>query len=321
MKIKDVKKGERLDKFLVGELGGKTRSQIQKDIEKGLVLVSGEEKSSHYKLKEEDIIEIRKTRKVVKIEKSEEEDGIEVIEKKKRLKKYKLIFENEEFIIVNKPAGLIVHGAEHIEEKTLADQLLVKYPELITVGEDETRPGIVHRLDKDASGIMVIARTNKSFKNLKKQFQTRMVRKRYMALVFGQVEKDCDEINFPIKRASAGNKQAAVPGSFRDNKNQVREAITTFDIEKKLINYTLLKLGIRTGRKHQIRVHMSAYGHPVVGDPLYNTKRTREFNKKIGLGRIFLVATELSFKDISRKEQEFKITLPSKLKEFLKNQK
>ncbi|MEI7513642.1 MAG: pseudouridine synthase, partial [bacterium] len=120
--------------------------------------------------------------------------------------KYETIQENEEFIIINKPAGLLVHGANHLEEETLADLLLEKYPEIKKVGDDPIRPGIVHRLDKLASGLMVVARTQKSFDNLKEQFQKRTVKKYYTALVYGQIAKDKDEINFPILRSSKGYK-------------------------------------------------------------------------------------------------------------------
>lgn len=321
MKIKNIKTGERLDKFLTEELNDKTRSQIQKDIEKGLVLVNGEEKRSHYKLKDEDIVEVNKEQRTKNKEQIARNKEQKKQRTKKKFKKFKLVFDGDDFLIVNKPSGLIVHGAEHIDEETLVDQLLIKYPKLKGVGEGEERPGIVHRLDKDASGIMIIAKTNKSFKSLKKQFQDREIEKEYTALVFGQIEKDEDRIDFPIKRAVSGNRQAAVPESFRDRRAQTREAITVFDVVKRFVNYTFLKVGIKTGRKHQIRVHMSAYGHPIVGDSLYCTKKTKELNKKLDFGRIFLVATKFAFRDLKGERREFEIDLPNKLKEFLKIQR
>jgi len=314
MKIKEVNAGKRLDKFLVEEVKTKTRSQFQKDIEKGLILINKEVKSSHYKLKEGDIVAINKNPTTTE-KKEELKEKRKIIKAKKD--KFKLVFENNDFLVVNKPAGLIVHGADHIEEETLVDQLLKKYPELKGVGEDDERPGIVHRLDKDASGLMVIAKNNKTFKHLKKQFQQRTVQKIYTVLVFGQIEKDIDKIDFPIKRSNVGNKQAAVPSGFIDKKKQAREALTEFIIEKRLVNYTLLNVKIKTGRKHQIRVHMFAYGHPVVGDILYYTKRTNEQNKKLNLKRMFLVASNLSFEDVKRGRHEFKVRLPKKLKDFL----
>ncbi|MCK4554834.1 RNA pseudouridine synthase [Candidatus Parcubacteria bacterium] len=233
--------------------------------------------------------------------------------------KYQTVFENNNFLVINKPAGLLVHSANHIKEPTLADQLLKKYPELIKIGEDPIRPGIMHRLDKQVSGLMAVAKTQVAFDHLKKQFQDRTIIKIYTALVYGKIEKDEDEINFPIQRSSKGHKMAALPlttkGKFTE---EGRQAITEFEVIKRFINYTLLKVKIKTGRTHQIRVHLAAYGHPVVGDDLYSTKKTKEKNKKLNLGRIFLVANKLSFIDLNGKQKTFKIDLPEELKNFLK---
>jgi len=232
--------------------------------------------------------------------------------------KYKKIFENEEFIIINKPAGLLTHGASHVEGPNLADLLLKDYPEIEKIGEDPRRPGIMHRLDKLASGLIVIARSRESFDNLKDQFKNRTINKRYKALVYGKIEKDEAEINFPIKRSSKGHKMAALPETMKGEKNiSGRRAMTEFLIIKKFINYTLLDVKIITGRTHQIRVHMCAYGHPVVGDDLYSTKKTRIKNKKLNLGRMFLHADNLEFTDLKGKRQKFEIGLPNELSKFL----
>ncbi len=239
--------------------------------------------------------------------------------------KYKKIFSNNEFIIINKPAGLLTHGADHIKESSLADQLIKDYPSIAKVGEDTGRPGIMHRLDKHVSGLIVIAKTQDSFNNLKKQFQARTIKKFYTALVHGKIEKEEGEIDFPIKRSVKGHKMAALPKTAKGEKNtEGRAAITQFEIMKRFINYTLLKVKIKTGRTHQIRVHLAAYGHPIVGDDLYGTKKTKVKNtrlrrqEKINLGRIFLVAYELSFNDLSGQKQTYKIDLPQELKNFLK---
>lgn len=236
--------------------------------------------------------------------------------------KYKKIKENKEFLVINKPAGLLVHGAGHIKEKTLADQLLKDYPGLAKVGEDPERPAIVHRLDKLVSGLMVIPKTQASFDNLKEQFQARKIGKEYTALVYGQIETDEGEIDFPIKRSSRGFKMAAIPKTIKKETNpDGRQAITEFRVIKKFINYALLKVKIKTGRTHQIRVHLLAFGHPIAGDDLYSTKKTREKNKKLNLGRIFLVATKLGFKDLDGVGQEFEIGLPKELEEVLEKVK
>lgn len=246
-----------------------------------------------------------------------------------------IIFEDKNYLVINKPAGLIVHGGNGIKEKTLVDLLIEKYPKIKNVGDDALRPGIVHRLDKDVSGLMVIAKTKESFNNLKEQFKERDINKTYIALTHGQINKDYDEINFPIKRAKEGYKMAALPlntvdlltrksPKSRDKGNidgffKAKSASTSFEIIKKFINYTLVRVTIKTGRTHQIRVHFFAYGHPLVGDSLYFTKKTNTKNKKINLGRVFLVASELSFSDLTGKQKKFTVNLPSELEKFLPN--
>lgn len=233
--------------------------------------------------------------------------------------KYKKIFENEEFLVVNKPAGLLTHGTESSDEETLAGQLLKDYPEIEKVGEDPTRPGIMHRLDRHVSGLLVIAKNQASFYNLKEQFQKRTIQKHYTALVYGKVSKDEDEINFPIQRSSKGYKMAALPATDNGQPNDNgRKATTEFFVKKRYINYTLLDVKIKTGRTHQIRAHLAAYGHPIVGDDLYGTKKTKIKNKKLNPGRIFLTAYKLSFLDTENKKHTFNIELPEELKNFLK---
>jgi 23S rRNA pseudouridine1911/1915/1917 synthase len=233
--------------------------------------------------------------------------------------KYEKIFANDEFIVINKPVGLIVHGAEHIKEETLVTELLKDFPEIAKVGDDPERPGLMHRLDKMVSGLMVIARTPVSFDNLKSQFQNRQVEKIYTALAYGKIEKDEGEINFPIERSAKGFKMAALPLTIKGEKNEIgRNAISEFFVLKRFINYTLLKVKIKTGRTHQIRVHLAAYGHPLVGDDLYGTKKTCEKNKKLKTERIFLAATELSFKNLAGEKQSFKIDLPDDFQSMLK---
>jgi 23S rRNA pseudouridine1911/1915/1917 synthase len=232
---------------------------------------------------------------------------------------YQIIFVNDEFIVINKPAGLLVHGAKHITENNLTDELLKKFPEIAKVGDDPERPGLMHRLDKLASGLMVIARTQDSFNNLKKQFQERQVQKIYTALVYGQIDKDEGEIDFPIERSVKGYKMAALPRTKNGKVNiNGRAAITEFFVLQKFINYNLIQVKIKTGRTHQIRVHLAAYDHPLVGDDLYGTSKTKIKNKKLGTQRIFLVATELAFSDLSGENHHFQIELPEEFDNFLK---
>jgi len=240
-----------------------------------------------------------------------------------------IISETKDYLVIDKPAGLAVHGGGNLKEATLVDWLLTKYPKIKKVGDDPSRPGLVHRLDKDVSGLMVIAKNQESFLNLKDQFKDREVNKQYLALVHGKLSRDEGTIDFPITRSQAGYKMAALPAnttdllrrrhpSGRDQGNieswlKSRLALTEFKVLKRFINYTFLRVKIKTGRTHQIRVHFFALGHPLAGDDLYCTKKSKEKNKKLNLGRVFLVADHLSFRDLKKQKQDFTIDLPPTL--------
>jgi len=300
IKVKKSAAKQRLDIFLAEELK-QSRSQVQKLIKQKLVFINDKEGSAHYKIKEDDKVAI-KTAKTSAAE----------TKQKKNLPKLKIVQETDDYLVINKPAGVIIHGGEGINEATLTDALEKKYPAIIKIGDDPLRPGIVHRLDKESSGLLVVAKTNEMFLHLKKQFQTRKIIKKYTALVYEKIDKEEDKINFPISRSAKGYKMAA-----HANNQTGRQAITEFTVAKEFINYTLLNVKIKTGRTHQIRVHMSAYGHPVVGDHLYGTRKTKEKNDKLGLNRIFLHADYLAFKNLEGEQQEFEIKLPVELKKVL----
>ncbi|MDA3839492.1 MAG: RluA family pseudouridine synthase [Patescibacteria group bacterium] len=320
IKITGENKGTRTDKFLAEELPANhnieiTRSQIQKLINDDSIKINDKTFNSSYRLKEGDVINIIKTT-------SKEKDTTPALEKLNLKIEDIIIKETEDYIIINKPAGIIVHEYENIMQETLVDVLLGKYPELRQIGEDPARPGIVHRIDREVSGLMVIARNQDSFDSLKEQFKDRSVQKYYKTLVYGEIVKDYDEIRFPITRSKSRYKMAALPETVHGEKqDQGKIAISEFDVIERRINYTMLKVKIKTGRTHQIRVHLSAYGNPLVGDDVYTTNKLREKNKKKALGRIFLVAYHLSFKDLKGEQQTFEIDLPEVLTEFLKTAK
>lgn len=300
--------GQRLDKFLTQRLKNLSRSQWQKLIKQSLITVNELPAAPHYGLKTGDRINIKK--KISEPKKKTE------AKKTKKPPAIKIIDETDEFLVINKPAGLAAHSANGY---TLADWLIGRYPTIKQVGENPERPGIAHRLDKDVSGLMVIAKTQAAFNNLKKQFQSRTVKKQYTALVYGQIQKPSGLINFPIKRSSDGYKMAALPLTVKGQISTLgRRAETYFEIIKKFINYTLLKIAIKTGRTHQIRVHLSAYGHPLVGDDIYGTTKTRIQNKKLELSRIFLIADRLSFTDLANQRRSYRISLTNELKNILK---
>lgn len=248
-----------------------------------------------------------------------------------------IVFENDDYLVINKPAGLAVHGGGNIKDITLADLLIERYPEIKTVGDDPVRPGIVHRLDKEVSGLMVVAKNQETFLHLKNQFKDRDIHKEYIALVNGKIINDYGEIDFPIKRSREGYKMAAMPHNTvdllsrrnptdRDQGNlegmfKAREAITEFNVLKRFIHYTLVQVKIKTGRTHQIRVHFFALGYPLAGDNLYFNKKSKIQNKKVNLGRIFLMANKLSFKDRNGEIKDFSLDMPIELAEFLKTLK
>lgn len=246
-----------------------------------------------------------------------------------------IIHEDDNYFIVHKPAGLLSHESKHlINEPSLAGIMSEKYKSLASVGEDLSRPAIVHRLDKEVSGLMIIPKTNPSFQFFKNSFKKRLIEKTYKALVLGTPKQDEVLINFPISRSKSGFRMAALPVlkkdkdkiSNRDLGNilsleKSRDAETFFQVEKRFINYSLLKLKIKTGRTHQIRVHLSAYNHPILGDLLYSNKKSKLYSEKLGLSRIYLQASALSFKDQSGERKNFSIELDSDFKNILDSRK
>ena len=288
-------KTQRLDKFLLPHLPDLSRAEIQRMIKEGFILVNQNKVTPHNFLKNGDKVSV-KPKPAKKIQKTK--------------LKYKLINETKDYLIIEKPAGLIVHPANNVFEETLTDLLLQKYPNIADVGEDKTRPGIVHRLDKDVSGLMVIARTQEMFNHLKAAFQAHEIKKEYTALVHGELTRDEGIIDFTIQRAKGRGKMAANP-----KESDGRESKTEFDVLKRFKNYTLLKLKPKTGRTHQIRVHLKALGHSIVGDKVYRTKKLVE---KIEMDKIFLHADTLGFFDLEKKWQEYKSNMPNDLNKILK---
>lgn len=295
----------RLDIWLAEELG-LSRSQIQKMIKTEEVLLNNKKASAHQALKEGDFIKIT-PKKVVTLKVEKKNQSI-------ALPEILIIEETDDYLVLNKPAGLLMHGAEYEERYSLVDWLLKKYPKIKKIGEDPNRPGIVHRLDKDVSGLVVVAKTQDSFDDLKRQFQKRLVTKCYETLVYGAGMPNEGEINFRLERSAKGYRMAAKP------QNQSgKVAITEFTIKQQFHNYTLLDVKIKTGRTHQIRAHLAAYNHPVVGDDLYGSSKNKLLNKKLGLKRCFLVAINLSFTDLAGNKKSFVADLPDDLKKVLKN--
>jgi len=306
-KIDEQNSGQRLDKFLTENLLDLSRSQIVKKIENGEILVNNKKCKKHYFLKEKDIVFVTQAFRPEKV-------------KPKGLNyKIKVVAETDDYIIINKPTGLLVHSDGVHNEQTLVDWLIKKYPEVAKVYDKKNkngknRPGIVHRLDRDVSGLMVVAKNQKSFNNLKKQFKDRKIKKIYTALVYGQIEPEEGIINRAIERS----KEKGIMIARTDEKDfTAKESITEFEVLQRFQKFTLLKIILKTGRTHQIRVHLKSIGHSIVGDTLYQT-RDLKHKKLPDIENIFLCSTQLGFKDLTKTRQEFKIDLPKALKQFLK---
>jgi len=238
------------------------------------------------------------------------------------LPKIKIIYQDQDVLVIEKPAGLTVHPVENkfhgaSPSNTLVNQLIKQFPEIKNVGDPSTnsgqenlRPGIVHRLDKDTSGLMIIARNNSSFDFLKKQFQERKVVKKYLALVFGKVK---DKKGVITKSISFSKKDRKKRSPLLDEKS--KKAWTEYSVLKYFNNFTLLEVGIKTGRTHQIRVHLASIGHPIAGDSQYKFKRQIPPSN---LKRQFLHAAVLKIKLPSGKMMEFNSELPHDLKGIIK---
>ncbi|MBU4422036.1 RluA family pseudouridine synthase [Candidatus Parcubacteria bacterium] len=303
IKVKKEDKDKRLDKFLIEKMPEHSRSYWQKQIKAGLVLVNNKQAKVHEFLKENNKVSIKQESK-------------RTLNKKNKIqRKYNLLHENKNYLIVEKPAGMLTHRTGG--EEGLADALLKDYPEIEGVGE-KYRWGIVHRLDRDVSGVLLVARTKEFFKYIKKQFKERKVKKNYLALVYGEIQRDEDDINFVIARAKEG-KMAARP-----EEGEGKEATTHFDVLHHYKNYTFLCVQILTGRTHQIRAHMLAYGYPVVGDRIYRARLASRRNKiKIPceMDRIFLHSHIIGFNNLKGERVEYESKLPKELKDCLKELK
>lgn len=280
--INNENSGIRLDKFLVREFFslGLTRGEIIRRIKNGEALVNGKKVKPSYVLRPGDAIS---SKLKVKSEKLTPNPNI----------KLKVIYQDENIIAVDKPAGLSVHPSKLEEKDTLVNFLTYKFPEIENIhdnlGDSWMRPGIVHRLDKDTSGVMVIARNIKVFEELKKLFKEHKVEKKYLALVYGILKNKKGVIEKPIARAGTYKKQVI---AGRKTKTKIRKAVTHYKVLKEFNNSSLLEVIPRTGRMHQIRIHLFSIGHPVVGDKLYKLKKA----KKIEAPRQLLHAENLKLK-------------------------
>ena len=224
--------------------------------------------------------------------------------------KIEILYEDNDLLVVNKPAGLMVHPDGKSNGPFLTDWLLEKFPELKNVGE--SWPGIVHRLDVGTSGVLIVAKNQPTYLWLKKQFQNRKISKVYNAFVWGEMKDDRGIIDKPIGRSKNDFRQRSAE---RGKKGKIRDAITHFVVKKKNNGFSFLEIRPKTGRTHQIRVHLKAIGYPVVGDSLYAPKRL----PALGFNRLALHAFSIEFENSTHKKISVTAPLPEDFQNALKN--
>ncbi len=296
--ITDAEKGERVDLFL-SRKSSLTRSRIQQLIRDGSVLVNGQRVKQNYRLKESDVI-------IMSIP-SEEPDLL--IPEDIPLD---ILYRDDYVVVVNKPPNMVVYPAAGHRKGTLMNAFACHLDKLATVG-GPLRPGIVHRLDKDTSGVMVIATDDRAYYDLVEQFMERSITRRYIALVYGSIKDDAGEISKPIGRSERDRKKMSTVVK------KGKEAVTRWRVLERFRDATLIEVRLGTGRTHQIRVHFSSIGHPVLGDRTYGKKTELVIKReRLIFPRQMLHAQSLGFKHpITGEYLEFSSPVPEDMKRMI----
>ena len=285
--------GTRIDAYIAGNVKELSRTMVKKLADEGNIKVNGNVPKVSYKVQENDVIEII-IPEAKELDIKAQDIPIEVV------------YEDDDIIVVNKPKGLVVHPANGNWDGTLVNAVMAICKDSLSGIGGEIRPGIVHRLDKDTSGLLIIAKNDKAHLNMSNQIKNREVKKIYYALVRGIVPENEATINMPIGRSTKDRKKMAVT---KDGK----EAITHFKVLERFNKYTLLEVKIDTGRTHQIRVHLSEIGYPVVGDEVYSNGKN-----EFGIKGQLLHAKSLDFKHpITGKQMHLETELPQEFQEVL----
>lgn len=292
MEIKVEESSIRIDKYLKAYLE-ESRSTIVKMIEASYILVNGRKVKTNYLVKEGDLITV-------------EEGFIEDLEIVPEDIPLDIVFEDEDIIIINKKSGMVVHPGNGNAKGTLVNALLY-YTESLSDTNGETRAGIVHRIDKDTSGLMLVAKNNKAHERLAQMLAKHEIRRTYIALLKGEFLSDTATIDAPIGRDKINRKKMAVTS---DNSKEARTHLKVLTRYKK---YTLVSLELETGRTHQIRVHMDYIGYPIYNDPVYTKDDCTSFGQ-------YLHSATLDFEHpITGKHMHFEVELPKEFKETIEN--
>ena len=287
----------RLDKTLSEIFSDYSRTKLKSYLEGGLILVNGKAEKASYKVQENDVIEIGE------LPKEETDLNAENIP-------LDIVYEDDDLMVINKPKGLVVHPGAGNKSGTLANGLKFHSDQLSTINGD-FRPGIVHRLDKDTAGLLVVAKNDFTHVKLQEQLVDHTLSRKYYALVLGVISEDNGQIIAPIGRDKQNRQKMAV--DLRNGK----EAETTFKVLKRFSDSTLVECVLKTGRTHQIRVHMNYIGHPVIGDPLYG-----KGNRSIYDDGQLLYAHYIKFiHPRTKKALDFDSPMPSYFEDFLKTLK
>lgn len=284
----------RCDKYIAENVPEVTRSYLKHLFDDGLIHVNGMSKSASYKLKAGDVIEFM-------LPEPEE------IEAKGEDIPLDIVYEDSELLVINKKRGMVVHPAPGNSTGTLVNAVLFHCEGNLSGINGQLRPGIVHRIDKDTTGLLVVAKTNDAHLFLSDQLGDRSLSREYYALVHGNIKEDCGTVDAPIARSENDRKKMTVT-----NKNS-REAVTDYFVEERFGLYTLVRCKLRTGRTHQIRVHMKHIGHPIVGDKTYGVKK-EEFNL---IGQL-LHAGKIGFiHPLTKEKVSFEASIPEDFQKVL----
>lgn len=292
--VKQEEAGKRLDAYIASKDNEITRTSAQRLIQEENILVNSKKQKVAYKVTEGDVIFVK-------------EVEAKTIELKAQDIPIEIIYEDNDIIVVNKTKGMVVHPANGNPDGTLVNAIMAICKNSLSGIGGEIRPGIVHRLDKDTSGLLIVAKNDKAHVNMSEQIKNHEVKKTYIALVRGVVKENEATINMPIGRSTSDRKKMAV------NKNG-KNAVTNIKVLKRYDKYTLLEVNIETGRTHQIRVHLSHIGYPIIGDYIYSNGKN-----EFGVIGQCLHAKLLEFRHpITNEEMKLEAPLPKYFEEIIK---